>query len=70
MAVLFLIMRGSQPPRPTEEDCYGNVISEEPWGFANDCWEASPGDRPEMADIIGRLVELQVAISANPNLDS
>jgi hypothetical protein len=59
MAVLFLIMRGSQPPRPTEADCYGHVMPEELWGLANDCWEASPGDRPEMADIIGRLVNLK-----------
>jgi hypothetical protein len=45
-------------------------MSEEPWALADDYWEESPGDRPEMADIIGWFVELQVAHSDNPKPDS
>jgi hypothetical protein len=55
MAVLFVIMRGAKPPRPTTDDCHGYAMSEELWLLADDCWEPNPEDRPEMTNITGRL---------------
>jgi hypothetical protein len=55
VAVLFQILQGNKPQRPTEADCFGFPMSSELWNMANDCWASTPSDRPSMRDLLNRM---------------
>jgi serine/threonine protein kinase len=56
--VVFKLMKGEKPDRPSEQDCAGYPMSDDLWQLANDCWEALPGGRPKIFEVLERLQDL------------
>jgi serine/threonine protein kinase len=51
-AVIFRVIQGANPHRPSEEDCGGTPISDALWTIMTQCWDKTPDARPEIEHIL------------------
>jgi hypothetical protein len=53
--VLYEVLEGRHPRRPTSEECGGAPIPDSVWTCMQACWAAAAASRPSMQDVVQML---------------
>jgi hypothetical protein len=62
--VIFRVIRGEHPHRPTPGDCGEIPLSDKLWAIIEKCWSNIPAERPDIATV---LPDLQRQLFENIN---
>jgi len=59
VTVILKVMIAERPTRPTAD--MGRMMSDELWNLVEVCWKQDPAERPEMVDVVERMVQVLAA---------
>jgi hypothetical protein len=56
--VILKVMHGERPGRPACS--VDRIMSDELWDLVNACWKQDPSERPQMVDVVDKMVRMSM----------